>query len=142
MSTTAFTMPAGCYYVGDLCYVMHPQWSEFCDKSLANEGLVVLDNGVRTAQFGTMYGDGCYQDESGNEYPVDSGLIGCIRVEDILDADGDLGGGQVFDFSSDFKCFEIDGVMHFGHIRINTGDEEKEFEENVEDEDSPEDENQ
>jgi hypothetical protein len=25
------TMPAGRYYIGDLCYVMHPEWSECCD---------------------------------------------------------------------------------------------------------------
>lgn len=25
------TMPAGRYYIGDLCYVMHDEWDEFCD---------------------------------------------------------------------------------------------------------------
>ncbi len=25
------TMPAGKYYVGDLCYVMHDVWDEVCD---------------------------------------------------------------------------------------------------------------
>lgn len=140
MSTTAFTMPAGRYYVGDLCYVMHPQWDEFCDKSLANEGLVVLDNGVRTAQFGTMYGDGCYQDESGRDYGVDSGLIGCIRVEDISDESADLDGGNIIEFASDFECSEDDGVMYFGHIRINTGDDETEYNEHIEEENSEEEE--
>lgn len=82
-------MPAGRYWVDD------PQSDEFCDNSLANEGLVVLDNGVRTAQFGTMYGDGCYQDENGRDYGVDSGLIGCIRVEGISDESADFQGGNI-----------------------------------------------
>jgi hypothetical protein len=24
------TMPAGRYYIGDLCYVMHDEWDEAC----------------------------------------------------------------------------------------------------------------
>lgn len=55
--TEAFMMPAGTYYVGDLCYVMHDVWDEFCDITI--EGLSVLDgvfslkNGVKFATFGT-----------------------------------------------------------------------------------------
>lgn len=142
MSTPSFTMPAGRYFVGDLCYVMHPQWDEFCTKSLANEGLVVLDNGVRTAQFGTMYGDGCYQDQSGNAYGVDSGLIGCILVQDISDDTAYMEGGNIIEFPKDFECSDDDdGVMHFGHIKINTGDDEPDetnYEDDPEDEENQE----
>ena len=49
-------MPAGRYYVGNLCYVIHPQWDEFCDKIIVEhncvDGEVVFENGVKVVQFG------------------------------------------------------------------------------------------
>ena len=80
-------MQSGTYYIGDLCYVMHDRWDEFC--ALTCSGHCVLDgefnlkDGTRFATFTTRWGDGTYRDELGNEYPVDAGLIGCIRVDDI-----------------------------------------------------------
>ena len=129
-SNAVVKMPAGRYYVGDLCYVMHPQWGEFCDKTIVGNscisGEVILDNGVKVAQFGTAYGDGCYKDQFGNEYGVDAGLIGCIRVQDINDPQSNIKGGNIIDFDSDFECSQINGVIYFGHICINTGDEDPE----------------
>lgn len=136
MST--FMMPAGRYWVGDLCYVMHPQWEEVCSKIISGndcvDGQFVLENKVKFAQFGTMYGDGRYNDQFGNEYPVDAGLIGCIRVEDISDEKSWMEGGNIVEFATDFECSEDNGVMYFGHIRINTGDDEEEYNEYIEDE--------
>ena len=80
-------MKAGKYYIGDLCYVMHPEWDEFC--SLTINGHNVLDgefnlkDGRRFATFTTKWGDGTYKDEQGRSYGVDAGLIGCIAVDDI-----------------------------------------------------------
>lgn len=126
-------MPAGRYYVGDLCYVMHPQWDEFCDITIAGnnveDGEFQLKNGVRFATFCTMYGDGSYEDQFGSSYPVDAGLIGCIRVEDIADETADLNLGNVVEFEEDFEVSSENGVIYFGHIAINTGDEEEEDDE-------------
>ncbi len=125
---TQTIMPAGRYYVGDLCYVMHPQWDEFCHKSFSisssrddSDGRVTLDNGVITASFSTMYGDGTYTDQMDHEYPVDAGLIGCIKVDDISDEEADLSLGNIIEFESDFACSYDEGVITFGHISINTG---------------------
>lgn len=129
---TSFKMPAGLYYIGDLCYVMKSQWDEFCTKSLADEGAITLDNGVHVVQFGTAYGDGVYNDQFDNKYPVDAGLIGCICLEDICDHDARTKFGLVVNFPSDFECSNDDGVMHFAHIRINTKNDdidEEQFEE-------------
>ena len=63
-------MPAGRYYVGDLCYVMHPQWDEFCQKTISGHNVLngefTLSNGVRFGTLRTQYGDGCYNDQFGN----------------------------------------------------------------------------
>lgn len=119
-------MPAGRYFIGDLCYVMHPQWDEFCQLTFSGNSLeggeFQLSNGVRFASLSTAYGDGCYQDETGGSYPVDAGLIGCIRIEDIGDAKGNLDLGNIVVFDKDFEVFADNGVLHFGHIVINTGD--------------------
>lgn len=121
-------MPAGRYYIGDLCYVMHPQWEEFCNitisGSMVEDGEFKLENGVRFASLCTMYGDGSYFDQFNNRYPVDAGLIGCVRVEDITDPDARLDLGAVIEFENDFEVSSKNGVLTFGHIVINTGDEE------------------
>lgn len=123
-------MPAGKYWVGDLCYVMHPQWRECCDLFFppgqdnyrGNQGVFKLANGVRFALFSTAYGDGCYEDTKGREYPVDAGSIGCIRVEDIADDSESfwLEGGNIIDFEHDFEVGSDGKELRFGHVRIDT----------------------
>ena len=82
MSNTKFQ--AGKYYIGDLCYVMHEKWTEFC-HSTDNEGtLQKLSDNRSFWWHSTAYGDGNFNDQLGNEYPVDAGLIGIINVDDII----------------------------------------------------------
>lgn len=127
-------MPAGQYYVGDLCYVMQAQWDEFCQLTISGnsvkEGEFQLANGVRFASLSTMYGDGTYEDEEGNAYPVDAGLIGCIRVVDIQDPNADLKLGNIINFPNDFNVDSTNGKLHFGHIAIDTGSEDEDDEDN------------
>ena len=67
-------MRPGTYYIGDLCYVMHPQWKEVCDLMFACNDNQVLDgefnlaNGVRFAVSSTAHGDGVYLDKQGRQY--------------------------------------------------------------------------
>ena len=129
-------MRAGIYYVGDLCYVMHPQWSEVCDLMFATGDNTVLDgefnlaNGVRFSLHSTAYGDGTYQDEIGRDYPVDAGLIGCIAVEDVVDPEAWLEGVQTVVFTRPFELKYLDGVISFVYndgtvaLSINTAEEE------------------
>ena len=131
------TMPAGKYYVGDLCYVMHKEWDEFCDITIDGnkclDGEFNLKDGRRFATFGTKWGDGLYKDQFGKEYSVDAGLIGCIRIEDIdlENEDNYTNGGQVIEFTRDFVVRggrnelgrDWDGVIEIGHLVIETDPE-------------------
>ena len=132
-------MPAGRYYVGDLCYVMtDEEWDEFCELTI--KGNEVLDgefqfkDGRRFATYGTKYGDGLYQDQHGRKYSVDAGLIGCIRVEDIrANKYPDISQlGAITDVSVDFVTGggrgdrNWGGTIQFGAIAIETGDVEEE----------------
>jgi hypothetical protein len=122
------TMPAGLYYIGDLCYVMHDEWSEVCslliagrDDGSCNEGEFVLADGRRFAIYNTAYGDGSYLDTDGNSYGVDSGSIGCIRIEDIRLTDKNtIGLGVALTFISPFETSGEGAVIRFGDVEIDT----------------------
>ena len=140
--------PAGKYYVGDLCYVMHDEWDEVCglffegrDDHGCNQGVFQLKDGRKFASFNTKWGDGGYRDQYGRSYGVDAGLIGCIAIKDINLDSGDnfTRGGQVIEFDSDFEVHggtgisrsEWDGVIRIGNVTIKT-DDDGEFEEEEE----------
>jgi hypothetical protein len=125
------TMPAGRYYIGDLCYVMHPEWSECCDlffppgsSGRGVDGEFVLKDGRRFANFGTAYGDGTYTSSIGTEHSVDSGSIGCILAEHIRDTEYDPTTieqlGVFVNFAEPFEVLEDTGMIVFGHVRIET----------------------
>lgn len=129
------TMPAGKYYVGDLCYVMHDEWDECCSLFFhgrndhgCNEGEFNLKDGRRFVSYNTKWGDGGYNDQYGNQYGVDAGLIGCIKLDDIdlTNESNFTRGGQIIEFKEPFNCYggrtpDWDGVIRIGHIVINTG---------------------
>ena len=124
-------MPAGRYYVGDLCYVMHPQWNEVCDLLFAgrddhgcNEGEFTLANGVKFAIYNTAYGDGEYPDQKGNTYPVDAGCIGCIRVEDVADPEAWLASMTIHEFDQPFETSTDGETITIGHVEVFTGYED------------------
>ena len=131
------TMPAGRYYIGDLCYVMHPEWKEVCDLFFPAdapprgvEGEFSLKDGRRFASFSTAYGDGTYRSNIGTDHSVDAGIIGCIRVEDIRDdAYDDIERlGAIVEFDQPFEVDSDAGLLKFGHVQIETNND-YEFEE-------------
>jgi hypothetical protein len=122
-------LTAGDYYVGDLCYVLHAEWTEVCDLLFAgrddygcNQGVFNLKDGRSFAIFNTAFGDGVYQDNFGAEYMVDAGSIGCIKVSGIDrdHPDNFLTGGHIVGFDNDFEVDTDGALLTFGHIRIDT----------------------
>ena len=136
------TMPAGRYYVGDLCYVMHDAWTEVCRLFFPAdappkgvEGEFTLKDGRRFASFATAYGDGEYRSSINTLHSVDSGSIGCIRVEDIRDHEYSQEKleqlGAFVEFTEPFEVGNDQGMLTFGHVQIETAggydwDEEEE----------------
>ena len=127
------SMPAGKYYIGDLCYVMtDEEWDEFC--SITIDGQKVIDgefqfkDGRRFATYGTAYGDGVYHDQYGHSYSVDAGLIGCIKIEDIRanNYDNLLDLGSIMKFDNSFATSggrgetDWEGTIQFGHVMVET----------------------
>jgi hypothetical protein len=127
--STEETLPAGTYYVGDLCYVMGEKngfnWGEVLDDMGQDPGVAEY-KGTRVFSSYTEYGDGQYADGQKRKYSVDSGTIGCIPVRALGEnpylADGHA---HVIEFPEDFTCETCeDGVITIGHVRIQTGDED------------------
>jgi hypothetical protein len=124
-------MPAGKYYIGDLCYVMSDDWDEVCDLTIKDckviNGEFEMKDGRRFAMYSTKYGDGLYRSNIGTKHAVDSGTIGCILVDDIIDipkfeVDGKL--GTVVTINRSFSTAERDGLIVFGDVIINTDSDE------------------
>jgi hypothetical protein len=118
------------YYIGDLCYVMHDEWSEVCEAFFAgdeDEPIYELEDGRIFFMMNTAYGDGQYNDQNGLPYSVDSGSIGAIKVDDIRDPQFALtleqGLGHVHEFPYELEVLDVensDGVLSFGSIVIDT----------------------
>ena len=91
-------------------------------RSRGHEGEFVLKDGRRFASFGTAYGDGTYGSNIGTQHSVDSGSIGCIRVEDIRDNTHDNieSLGAIVEFDTPFEVSADQGLLKFGHVQIET----------------------
>ena len=118
-------LPAGNYYIGDLCYVVE-NWEEYHQLFFPNDGsddqhIGVFTNseGVKFANYGTAFGDGIYYDEERNEYAVDSGSIGCIPIEAIQEPHA-LGNVVYFPVEFDCEYIESSGTIRIGDVFIDT----------------------
>lgn len=123
-------MPAGTYYIGDLCYVLDSRWEEFCaltiEDRMVKDGVFTMSDGTTFATFSTAYGDGFYQDNFGNEYPVDAGLIGCVAISSIDPGVNFSGLGHQYTFYKDFEVrSHATGVIDFGQLSIDTDPNEE-----------------
>ena len=134
-------LAAGTYYVGDLCYVLSEEdYDEIVCTFEYNDGDVYTVNGFTFAWCHTAYGDGCYQDDKGNQYPVDAGLIGILRVDDhpeflqqLLEHNTEIDNGEwgykhnLFTFDKEFFIDFSRGVFNVNGTIIDTlGDDEDE----------------
>jgi hypothetical protein len=129
-------MQAGKYWVGDLCYIMNDEeWDEVLELTdledqpwALGEGEFTFKDGRRFAMYRTIYGDGSYPDQSGCYFPVDSGSIGCVRVDDFEDRAYHTSGGAVYTFENDFETFSTkNGLICIGHVEIDTSEDEEEY---------------
>jgi hypothetical protein len=84
------TVPAGTYFLGDPCYsVPGHEWdgllkaTNFFEKPAGH----LSDGSTQVVAFSTAWGDGIYEGNDGNKYPVDAGLIGLVPVTPETEAE-------------------------------------------------------
>jgi hypothetical protein len=119
------TVPAGRYFLGDPCYAVPDEyWEPLLDSCDFFDGSPVGQaNGSQVLAFGTAWGDGTYNDQHGNSYPVDAGLIGLtpIALAQQRDDFEELEGlGRFVDFEGPTTCTKEAGVLTFGKYAIDT----------------------
>lgn len=131
-------MESGKYFVGDLCYVMSDsEWEQVVEQVIDGnqvlEGEFELADGRRFAMYNTKYGDGLYQSSIGSEHSVDSGSIGCFKLEDITaNKYPDIERlGAIVDFPMPFGTGTDGSTLQFGGVFIDTS-EDSEYEEDDE----------
>ena len=119
-----FWMEPGEYYIGDPCYVIN-EWDDFLGPLWASDYGQFEWKGKQCLGFSTAYGDGLYEDDEGNTYPVDAGLIGAVPVELCGRGEEPSMAGNVFVFREKWLA-ETDGeTLRFGNHVIKTGDDDE-----------------
>jgi hypothetical protein len=131
------TLPAGSYYVGDICYVLDD------DEIVTDADGFYTDGAHMFGTFLTAHGDGFFSDNKGHGYGVDAGNISIVPLE-MIDEEHkkSLDLGHVFTFANEFQfgcdedhCFWIkDPGNPDNCITIHTnGDDEGDEEDEGED---------
>ena len=121
------SLPAGTYYVGDLCYVLKNSWDAVCNMVIADrdclDGEFKLPDGRLFAMYSTRWGDGVYDDQEGRQYCVDAGSIGCVRLEDCDVSREDIEEdrlGHIVTFDRSFKTGAMHGQIIIDRLVIDT----------------------
>ena len=132
-STGLVTLPAGEYYIGDPCYVIHDdEWMPFLEANglLDNDGFHPACEYHDKPCFvsSTMYGDGTYPvwgPVGQKPIGVDAGLLSAVPSDLVADRGEAERLGFFVTFAEDFACGWEDGTIIFGDYRIATGDDDE-----------------
>lgn len=121
-------MKAGTYFVGDPCYVINDkEWHIYLDACDYGNINPFQFNGHSAWVDNTAFGDGVYYDQHGNQFPVDSGLIGVTPIEvcDQAEVNNALERqlGVIISPEKDFSTSCSDkGTFYIGNMIIDTGE--------------------
>ena len=94
------------FYIGDICYVLNEDLYQDIWGGKYNFEDGIIDFGInKVLVHGTAYGDGCYNDNKGNTYGVDAGVIGVVP-EELIDWDK-----IEKDYGSKDKIYELGNIV-------------------------------
>ncbi len=150
-TATVEPLAAGTYLVGDPCYAFDNDldenwqgWLRSAWEDVDPNQVRILDgrtpHGQRVVASGTAYGDGTYEDQDGNQYPVDAGLLGAVHMAFLtklypllagLPAEQleERTGMRVVTFEAPFDVSYEDGTVQIGHVLIDTDPPAEDYEE-------------
>jgi hypothetical protein len=132
---TKATLPAGKYYIGDLCYALDDTIYDKVFGPNYDTGLFTLKkNPNHVFWMKHTHGDGCFRGSDGKEYCVDAAILG-IAAYSILDPKkAPYDGGHLYTFTSPVlvqlkgEKFIFHGE-HYNdhHITINLYEDEEDY---------------
>jgi hypothetical protein len=108
--TTA--LPAGTYYIGDLCYVLGRDIYDGIFGGTGYESGIYLekDTGRVFATSRTAFGDGEFEGSDGKKFAVDAAGLGICSTSLMAKNDG---GGHVYTFETPVTCRFVCGRFEF-----------------------------
>ena len=120
---TSATLPAGRYYIGDICYVMKEYvYNHIFGDTNYEPGHYKTANGEFLVNR-TAYGDGSYPSSNNYSYCVDAGIIG-IASMDVCMPEDMVYGGTLHTFTDPVKCSFKNGRFEFSsgswYLEIDT----------------------
>lgn len=119
-----YLLPPGTYVLSDPCYVI-AEWDEFLDAMWSADYGLFDYKDKPCCVFSTKYGDGCYDSNKGHMLGVDAGLIGLVH-RDVTRNSSDEGELNIVVLKEPTTCYyEDNGTMHFGDLKVFTGDEDE-----------------
>ena len=136
----SYSLQPGYYWIGDPCYVLSEENYDELLKSVKDDGLVLQKGENTSIALYTDHGDGEYDVLSSLynnrvtflservKLAVDSGLIAITSielVEDISDYDEPV--GIKVEVLEPISIYNLDGVLRFGSVIIDTNYEDKEI---------------
>lgn len=111
------------FYIGDICYVLNDDLYQDIWGNKYNFKDGIIDFGInQVLVHGTAYGDGCYEDNKGNTYYVDAGVIGIVP-EELIDwnrIERDYGDkNKIYEFGNVVTAQEAELIYDNGTFYIN-----------------------
>jgi hypothetical protein len=126
---TKYTLPAGRYYIGDICYALNEDiyYDFWCEKNNFADGKYVY-KAHNFVVNSTYYGDGYYSSNSvdGMCYAVDAGVIGMVHENLIDKSKHSIHLGTMHTFTDDITFEYVDGTFMIDcdtdnfHLKIYT----------------------
>jgi hypothetical protein len=129
LSNFSYTLPAGDYFIGDLCYVLSDKIYHKVFGGTGYSSGIYEENktGLTFLVANTAYGDGYFSSSDGREFAVDAGIIGICPYSLMAKNDG---GGHVYTFETsvtcDFNggCFSFSWGEYASFVIDTTGDDD------------------
>ena len=120
-SMSAFTLPPGKYFIGDASLIFsNRSWDEVMAAGKDfRDGEPFEFGGFTMWVAYTANGDGEYEDQNGNKYPVDSAVLGAVPIELVEDPEHESS-GAILNAPSGLEVSAEDGVFRFNEIVIDT----------------------
>ncbi len=106
------SLPAGTYYIGDLCYVLGDNIYDNIFGGTGYEMGIYTENstGRTFVVNSTAWGDGEYPASDGKKFAVDAGIIGICPASLMAKDDG---GGHMYTFDAPVRCKFSGGRFFF-----------------------------
>lgn len=112
-SFTSFLVPAGDYYIGDLCYALKDELYEKVFGGMGySTGLYKMSDGSFFMMSHTKCGDGEYPGTNGKSYPVDAGIIGIAPLS-VCKPVEEWSSGEIHTFPYEVSCVFVNGRFQF-----------------------------